>query len=190
MTGEREPYRVVGEATRGTIERALASDLTLTEAKVLLGVVHYLTSWSRLSDTISNRQLREITGMDERRVRRALKDLDSAGVIFVDPGGTETGGQRRAATIRIQTTTTPQSDPGSHRPGVQADPGSDDRTDPGSDDQSDPGSHRPPSEKCLSEKDPEEAEEAEEAPVCETCHGDPTAFSSGTCPSCHLTAAA
>jgi hypothetical protein len=138
--------------------------LTMPEARVLLAIVSLLTTYSRVEDTVSNRQLRELTGMDDSAVRKALRSLASRGVITRVPGSTPKGGRQQAALIGLplaaevsEVVTPGHLNPGSPPPGVQYDPGTPDPHDPGSrvTPALDPGSAQPSSEK-YSEKTSEE----------------------------------
>lgn len=102
---ERDRFIDVGRATRTTIDRAMRAELGPLEMRVLLAVVRELTTWSRLSATISARALaRAIYGAEptrgqRERVAKALARLDSKGVVVVDAGR----GRTAAAHVALQT---------------------------------------------------------------------------------------
>lgn len=82
----RDSYADVGKAMRESIERALADDtLTGRDWKVLGAILHELASYSRLSDRIHAARFSELTGVDERGVRRSVVKLVDAGAIRREP---------------------------------------------------------------------------------------------------------
>lgn len=132
---DRDPYAVVGAATRLAVERAMPG-LTLPEARVLLALLTSLTSWSRLEDSVAVRQLATATGMDERAVRRAVAQLDGRGAIVRRPSP-----GRNASTYRLPSPD--EVNPGGTDPGSQdqgsPQPGSDSTPNPGGTDPLNPG---------------------------------------------------
>ena len=64
----REPYPVVGEAMRKSIELAIASNITKADWKVLAAVHYAVTSWSRLEDRASLAQIALAMGDVEHRL--------------------------------------------------------------------------------------------------------------------------
>ena len=135
----RDPYAQVGAATRTAIEHAMPS-LTLPEARVLLALVHQLTSWSRLEDTIALRQLMDITGMaDESNTRKAVRGLEDRDALVRIPSPGRLASTYRLPTIGTAAETEPRSiQPGSPQPG-SSQPGSPRALNPGPGDQRNPG---------------------------------------------------
>lgn len=121
MTRHRDAYRDVGAATRAAVDAAMPH-ASKSDLRVLLAVVSYLTTYSKMSDTISSRQLQEATGLDKRAVSRALHSLANHGAIIYTPGASPAGGRRRAATIEL-----PTPDRGSKQPPVNTTAGCHDR---------------------------------------------------------------
>jgi hypothetical protein len=107
--GRRDPYAVVGAATRDVIDRAARSKLTELDYRVLLAVVHLLTTWSRIEDHLGTKQLAcivygidspaEPSGGQRRRVSRSLAKLARAGVLYTSPGK----GRMARTIIRLET---------------------------------------------------------------------------------------
>lgn len=71
---------------RGAIEAVLADErVTPGELRVFLAVLAHTASWSRLSDTITRRELAGAAGVSERTVPRALRRLAKLGIRY-EPG--------------------------------------------------------------------------------------------------------
>src|SRR5207248_120483 len=82
-----------GPASRQAIERALRDDgLTLREARVLMAGLHQLTTYSRLGDHVYLGKLVELSRVERRHTRRALKSLGDKGSLYWVPGA----GHRRS----------------------------------------------------------------------------------------------
>jgi hypothetical protein len=121
-----------------------------------MAIIAMLTTYSKVTDDVANSQLRELTGFDDRRVRRSLDRLSATGVIERVPGSSVPGVGRRPSRITLPT-------PVSEDPGSQGTPGLDgprvpQDADPGSQPtRTTPGPSRPASEKKYSEEISEEA---------------------------------
>lgn len=77
----REPFPVVGEAMRKSIELAVASNITKADWKVLAAIHYAVTSWSRLEDRASLAQIADIAGIDPSSARKSVRRLNALGVI-------------------------------------------------------------------------------------------------------------
>jgi phage replication O-like protein O len=79
------------------LEAIVRSEFTGYDLRVLFAVARLTWGWHKKEDTISLRQIAEMTKIDRRHVHRTLKNLSSRMVIAVT-----THGDRRAVTYRIQ----------------------------------------------------------------------------------------
>jgi hypothetical protein len=86
--GSRDEYRRVGEVSRVAIERAIsAGRLRGSDLKVLLAILHLLTTRSRLWDFTSHGQIAGLAGVARRSVIRSVGALSTLKVIRWEPGG-------------------------------------------------------------------------------------------------------
>jgi phage replication O-like protein O len=78
----RDAYADVGAAIRQAQERAKAAgDLTGRDLRVLVAVIAQVSSYSRLCDGLTVKQIADVAGVDERNTARALQRLRERGVI-------------------------------------------------------------------------------------------------------------
>jgi phage replication O-like protein O len=116
----RQPIMVVCQATRGALERACAAGAALSgrDWRVLGAVVHQLTTYQRVADTISGSQLAEVAGIDRRHVVRSLARLEAAGVIDRERsrGGTPSVIAFRMKQWPASATVVAPANSGQHRP--------------------------------------------------------------------------
>jgi hypothetical protein len=147
-----DPYREVGARTREAIEVLMAHHPTRTTLAAFVGVVHYLTSRSRFDDHVTHDQLAQVTGLDQRSLRRALRDLANIGALEYRPGFSKPDGGRVASWIQLPVPRVTQTRvPGTTQTGV---PRVDSRRDPGWIAVADPGSHSPLSERSTPSTSP------------------------------------
>lgn len=77
----------------------MACDLTGREWRVFVALLHQVALFDRTEDSVSNRQLEEITGLEARNLRRALARLAELGVIEREPGV----GRGHASRVKLST---------------------------------------------------------------------------------------
>ncbi|WP_370326364.1 hypothetical protein [Euzebya sp.] len=94
MTPPRDSYAEVGAAMRTVMATAASRTLPPRQYRVLLAILHETATWSRLTDTVSQARLGQLTGIDRRDLRRALHDLADAGLISYQPGHSRRGHRR------------------------------------------------------------------------------------------------
>jgi hypothetical protein len=89
----RDPYAEVGAATRASNAAARAADppLNATQLHVLLAVQDHLSTYSRLEDLITSRQLSAGTHLTRGPISRSLARLKEVGAIRYEP---RSGGQK------------------------------------------------------------------------------------------------
>lgn len=99
----RASYAQAGRAMRATLTRAHALNLGARQLRVVGAVLMLTSSWSKLADTTTTREVAElaygrpVTGWERERVGEALTKLDALGVFAVTRVG-----KGRGARIRVQ----------------------------------------------------------------------------------------
>lgn len=102
MSRHRNPP-VAQQLLRAATQRALAAELTSRELRVFVALLSEIALFDRVEDRIANRRLVELTGLDARHVRRALKRLHELGVIVREPGSSRKDEHRVASLISLAT---------------------------------------------------------------------------------------
>lgn len=93
---------------RAAIQRGLDADLTPRESRVFDAVLALTASYSKTEDRVSARQVADMTHIDPRHVRRALRSLADKGVIGHVPGAAVPGEGNVAPLVSL----TPDDQPG------------------------------------------------------------------------------
>jgi hypothetical protein len=103
----RISYREAGAAQRAAWDRAMAAEIPTAkgtrpvncmELRALNAVLHFTTTYSRLTDRRSVKQIAEVAGCNAKTISRALKVLNNAGIAYYTPGGK---GQGHVSTIGV-----------------------------------------------------------------------------------------
>lgn len=101
MSGDRDAYPVVGAALRKLVADAASVNLTPRQYRVILAVLHYTVSYSRLHDDVAVGQLADLTGIDRRHVRRCLSELSDLGLVVYEHGDSPKGRARYASRVGL-----------------------------------------------------------------------------------------
>lgn len=107
----RDNYADVGAAMREAISIALEERAPNGVLRVLLALVHEVTSWSRLSASISRSRLADLTGLSPRQVSRSISWLRQHDALFWIPGGSPAGGRRQLSRVTFPKATRDTTDP-------------------------------------------------------------------------------
>lgn len=107
----RDNYSDVGAAMREAIAIALEERAPNGVLRVLLALVHEVTSWSRLSASISRSRLADLTGLSPRQVSRSISWLRQHDALFWIPGGSPAGGRRQLSRVTFPKATRDTTDP-------------------------------------------------------------------------------
>jgi hypothetical protein len=113
MNAPRASYADAGRAHRATLARAHALKLGTRELRVVGAVLVLTSSWSKLADTTTTREVAELAygrpvlGWERERIGAALTKLDALGVFSVTRVGKGRGARLRLQLHPVATEETP-----------------------------------------------------------------------------------
>jgi hypothetical protein len=80
----RDPYAEVGRAMRHAVDKAVAHGIGKGEWRVLAAVLAEVSSYSRLTDRVFVKAIRDRAGLSDRYTRSCLQKLGELDILIVD----------------------------------------------------------------------------------------------------------